>query len=106
MESKKSFRSFDVRRVLYALAMLGAVSSPTACATSKPAAAKVSMDAARTTALAKVPGRITKEELENEGGRLIYSFVIKPQGETRAIVKEVNVDAHSGALVDIEEEAE
>lgn len=61
--------------------------------------AKVSMDAARTKALALVPGTVSAEELEHEGGRWIYSFEIKPKGETRRIVKEVNIDADTGALV-------
>jgi uncharacterized membrane protein YkoI len=60
---------------------------------------KVSMAEARTKALGLVPGSISAEELEQEQGRWIYSFEIKPQGETRKIIKEVNIDADSGALV-------
>jgi len=66
--------------------------------------AKISMAAARKTALAKVPGKVVAQELEKEDGRWIYSFEIKPDGETRKIVKEVNVDADSGAIVSVETE--
>ena len=33
-----------------------------------------------------------------------YSFEIKPAGETRKIVKEVNLDADTGAVVSVEVE--
>jgi len=48
-----------------------------------------------------VPGKVLAEELEHEGGRWIYSFEIKPTGETRKLIKEVNIDADTGAVVDI-----
>jgi uncharacterized membrane protein YkoI len=60
--------------------------------------AKVPLEAARATALAKVPGgRVQSEELEREHGRLIYSFDIKVPG--RAGVEEVNVSAVTGKVV-------
>jgi uncharacterized membrane protein YkoI len=68
--------------------------------------AKVSMADARAKALALVAGVVRHEELEHEGGRWIYSFEIKPTGETRKIIKEVNIDADTGALVGIELEDE
>ncbi len=66
--------------------------------------AKVSMDTARATALTKVPGKVIKEELEKEKGRWIYSFEIKPTGETGRLVKEVNLDADTGEVIAIETE--
>jgi uncharacterized membrane protein YkoI len=54
---------------------------------------------ARAKALGLVPGRVVAEELEHEQGRWIYSFEIRPTGETRKIIKEVNLDADTGALV-------
>ena len=61
--------------------------------------AKIAKDVARATALAQVPGTVKAEELEREGGRWIYSFEIRPTGETRHLIKEVNIDADTGELV-------
>ena len=60
---------------------------------------------ARAKALAEVPGgTIVAEELEYEGKRWIYSFEIKPKGETGKRIKEVNIDADTGALVSVDTE--
>lgn len=59
-------------------------------------------DAAKT-ANARVPkGRIQAVELENEDGRLIYSYEIKVPGRTG--IEEVNVNAKTGAVVNTEHE--
>ena len=58
--------------------------------------AKVTIDQARATALKAVPGAITDEELENEGGGLRYSFDVKRNGKTY----EVGVDAQTGAVLE------
>src|SRR5256885_1499076 len=42
--------------------------------------AKVAIADARAKALGLVPGTLVKEELEQENGRWIYSFEIKPSG--------------------------
>lgn len=69
------------------------------------AKAKVTPVAAMTTALASVPGgRVAKGELEEEGGKLIYSFDIKVAG--RRGIEEVHVDALTGAVIKTEHEAE
>ena len=60
---------------------------------------KVSLADARAAALADVPGTIKAEELEKEGGRWIYTFEIRPSGETRRLIKEVNIDADTGKRV-------
>jgi uncharacterized membrane protein YkoI len=68
------------------------------------AQAKVSKDDALKTALAKVPGGTVKEgELEMEKGKLIWSFGFTiPDSKD---IKEVNVDAITGAVVgDVETE--
>jgi len=65
---------------------------------------RFSIEQARAIALEKVPGEIRHEELEKEHGVWIYSFEIKPEGETANIVKEVNVRASSGEIVGIESE--
>ncbi len=62
------------------------------------------MAVARRTALTRVPGSVKAEELEHEGGRWIYSFEIRPDGETRKIIREVNVDADTGRIVDVSTE--
>jgi uncharacterized membrane protein YkoI len=65
--------------------------------------AKVSMTTARATALKEVPnGRVSKSELEREGGKLIYSFDIKVAGKSGW--EEINVDAATGAIASREHE--
>ena len=67
------------------------------------AQAKVTGDSAKKIALAQVPnGKIRSGELENEKGKLIYSFDIKVAGKSG--VEEVNVDATTGAVVSHEHE--
>jgi len=62
------------------------------------AEAKVSLEAATQTALAKVSGGTVKSsELEREHGKLIWSFDIsKPKTKN---ISEVQVDAKTGAIV-------
>lgn len=68
------------------------------------ARAKVSSDAARTTALARVPGgQVQSGELEEEDGMLIYSFDIGVQG--REGIEEIHVDAMTGEVVAQEHES-
>ena len=65
--------------------------------------AKVSISAARATALKEVPnGRVKKSELEREDGKLIYSFEIKVAGKSGW--EEINVDAVTGAVASKEHE--
>lgn len=67
------------------------------------AKAKVSGDSAIARALRAVPnGRITAAELEEEGGKLIYSFDVSVPGKPG--VFEVHVDAMTGAVGPIEHE--
>ena len=82
--------------------------APSRTRTSKPATAlaseaKVSMEAAKATALAKVPGgTIKSSELEREKGKLIYSFDIQVPGKSG--IDEVNVDAIDGHVVAMQHE--
>ena len=65
--------------------------------------AKISRADAERTALTKVPGgKIKDAELEEEGGKLIYSFDIATPG-TKDIT-EVHVDAKTGAIISVEKE--
>jgi uncharacterized membrane protein YkoI len=67
------------------------------------AQATVRSDSAMKIARARVPGgRIVKAEIENEDGKLVYSFILKVAG--KAGVEEVNVDAKTGAVVAVEHE--
>ncbi|GAC1648761.1 MAG: hypothetical protein NVS4B3_04810 [Gemmatimonadaceae bacterium] len=65
--------------------------------------AKISMDAAKVTAMATVPGAtIQSSELEREHGSLIYSFDMKVAGQ--AGIEEVNIDAVTGKVLKQEHE--
>lgn len=63
--------------------------------------ASVSIDAARRTALARVPGQVLEEELEDEDGRSVYEFDIQPT-QSGTPVQEVVVDANTGQIVKVE----
>jgi uncharacterized membrane protein YkoI len=66
--------------------------------------AKVSEADAAKTALARVPkGHIEAVELENEGGKLLYSYELKVPG--RSGIEEVNVDAKTGTVANTEHES-
>lgn len=63
---------------------------------------KISMRKAKAIALKQVPnGKIQSAELENEGGKLIYSFDIKGGSG----ITEVNVDAINGKVVAVQNES-
>ncbi len=67
------------------------------------AKAKVTPDAARRTALARVPqGVILEQGIEEEGGKLVFSFDIRVPGKTG--IEEVLIDARSGTVVSQEHE--
>ena len=65
--------------------------------------AKITLEQARATALAKVPhGEGSAVELEKEKGKLIYSFdIVVPR---KSGVEEVAVDAVTGKVVDMHHE--
>lgn len=67
------------------------------------AQAKVSESQARTTALARVPlGVVKGSELEEEHGRLIWSFdIARPSAKG---VTEIQVDARTGAIASVKNE--
>jgi uncharacterized membrane protein YkoI len=66
-----------------------------------PALAKISFEDAMKAALAAVPGKIIKAELEVEDGSLMYSFEIV--GADKSIT-EVEIDAGNGKVLDIDKE--
>jgi uncharacterized membrane protein YkoI len=66
--------------------------------TTKP---KITLAQARAIALKKAPGKVRSEELENEHGKLIYSFDIATSAKA---ITEVNVDALNGKIVAVQQE--
>ena len=62
---------------------------------------KISIEQARKTALERVIGTIIEEELEKEKGRLVYSIEIRDANQK---VYDVEVDAKTGEVVNVEEE--
>jgi len=66
--------------------------------------ARISEDSAAAVARAKVPnGKIQSVELEQEKGRLIYSYDVKIAGKSG--IEEVNVNAMDGTVVGVEHES-
>jgi len=63
--------------------------------------AKVTMAAALQTALKAAPGTAIVAELENEGGKLIFSFDILPSPSATEL-KEIHVDAKTGLVIKTE----
>ena len=67
------------------------------------ARAKVTADAAIATAQAKLPkAKLASAEIEEEKGKLIYSFDFKTEGKSG--IDEVNVDAVTGKFMSLEHE--
>ncbi len=91
-----------ILRVSLSMMAAAALASP-ACAQEAGGSAKVPEVKARAAASARVPGGTVKsEELEREGGRLIYSYDIVVPG--RPGIEEVHVDANTGAVLSVEHE--
>ncbi len=65
--------------------------------------AKISPEQARKIATDKVAGTIIEEELERENGKLVYSIEIRDANQK---VFDVEVDAKTGAIVNVEQEIE
>lgn len=63
--------------------------------------AKISLEQARKTALERVSGTITEEEIEIEHGVLVYSIEIRDANQKTF---DVEVDAKTGEIVRVEEE--
>lgn len=106
-----------MRSMILALAAAAALTIPAAARAQKPAPqvkiaeetpglmsrAKVSGDSAIALARRTVPnGQITSAELEEEDGKLIYSFDMSVPGKPG--VYEVHVDAMTGAVGPVEHE--
>lgn len=101
-------RALTLACVAGALALPGSLFASNAVRSDVPASlakqAKISLEAARATALAKVPGgKVRSEELEKEHGKLIYSFDIEVPGKPG--VEEVNVSAITGKVLSVHHES-
>lgn len=79
----------------------GAPSSKEEQSGKAPPTTAVSADAARKTALARVPGQVLEEELEEEDGRWVYELDIRPTAPGTPD-QEVVVDANSGQIVKVD----
>jgi len=88
-----------MKRLIPILVLLVATASVAGAATMhRHAGAKVSLAAARSTALARVPnGTVQTGELEREHGKLIYSFDIAVAGKPG--IEEVQVNARTGKVI-------
>jgi hypothetical protein len=88
-----------VGALVLSASMLAAQPAPTIGGSAKlKAQAKITGEQATATALAQVPnGKITSAEIEQEHGKLLYSFDITTAGKTG--IDEVQVDAVTGKLV-------
>lgn len=64
--------------------------------------AKVTPKAAREIATTRVEGRVQSEELEEEHGKLVYSFDIKAPHTSG--IEEIQVNALTGEIVSVEHE--
>jgi uncharacterized membrane protein YkoI len=103
-----------IKSIICSIVTLGLLAGGlTACTTEKEgekappaqlaAQAKITKAEAQKIALDKVPGGTIKEgEIEKEKGKLIWSFDIATPGAKD--ITEVNVDAMTGAVVDVSQE--
>ena len=89
------------KKIITAFVAAGLLSFGAFAATTTTAKPKITMAEARATALKKAPGTVKSEELENEHGKLIYSFDI---ATSKSGVTEVNVDAMNGKIVAVQHE--
>lgn len=69
--------------------------------TELPSLAKITFSQALEAALARVPGSVSKAELEIEDGNLLYSFEIV---NVQKKIVEVEVDAGDGKILDVDED--
>ena len=89
----KTFRLLRVTRILAVAACCAAAASTTFAASND-----LTKEAARSAALAAVPGgTVQSAELETEHGRRIWSFDIKDAGSLNVV--EIQIDAKTGAVV-------
>jgi uncharacterized membrane protein YkoI len=91
--------------IVASLGLLVAAPLPAEAGDSHSCQAKVSLENARATALKEVPGTVLHEELEDEHGRCIYEFKIRPSAASDQRIREVSIDANTGSVVEVEVKA-
>jgi uncharacterized membrane protein YkoI len=69
----------------------------------QPPTVPISLETARQTALAQIPGQVEEEELEEEDGKWVYEFDIRPP-TVGAAKREISIDANTGAVVTIDDD--
>jgi uncharacterized membrane protein YkoI len=93
--------------LIVALSGMAVAAPAVTCKEEKPglaAKAKITCADAEKAALAKVPGaKVKSRELEEEKGKLVYSFDLKQKGKSG--IEEVQVDAVTGEVVSVEHES-
>jgi Peptidase propeptide and YPEB domain len=62
---------------------------------------KIGMKRAKEIAMKQATGKIKSSELEKENGKWIYSFDVR---NAKGTITEVNIDAYTGAVIDVQEE--
>jgi Peptidase propeptide and YPEB domain len=62
---------------------------------------KIGMKRAKEIAMKQATGKIKSSELEKENGKWIYSFDVRT---AKGTITEVNIDAYTGAVIDVQEE--
>ena len=103
MKPKHMFCSALVAVFIGTSMVNGVAAEKKADTTKLEAKAKVSKAAAKKTALSKVPnGKVTDSELEEENGKMVWSFDISTPGSKD--ITEVQVDAVTGEVVSVAKE--
>ena len=102
-------RSIKIRHALLLACACAALATPASAHRGRHSArpvlhARISADSALAIASAQVPGgKVKSHELENEKGKLIYSFDFVVPGKTG--IDEVNIDAMTGKVLAVEHES-
>ncbi|MGI8494512.1 MAG: PepSY domain-containing protein [Pyrinomonadaceae bacterium] len=90
-----------MRKISVAAATLFALVFGISALTANAQTKKIGMAKAKAIALKQASGKIQSSELENENGKMIYSFDIR---NNKGTMTEVNIEAYTGAVVAVSEE--
>lgn len=90
-----------MKKIMAAAVMMFALVFGSGVLTTNAQTKKIGMVRAKAIALKQASGKIESSELENEGGKWIYSFDIRNKKGT---ISEVHINAYTGAVVAVEEE--
>jgi uncharacterized membrane protein YkoI len=85
------------------VSILSAAACGCGSSSKQPPTVPISLETARQTALAQIPGQVEEEELEEEDGKWVYEFDIRPP-TVGAAKREISIDANTGAVVKIDDD--